>query len=119
MSQITSADVLLIAPELTEVTAGQWAAILEDVYTEVVVANWGQEAKANRAAKYLAAHLAALTQAGRGGAGAVQSESVGDVSTTYVVTQAQDASDLDGTSYGKLYKRLLKLSFAGAWGRCS
>jgi hypothetical protein len=113
VAQITSADVLLVAPELTGVTSGQWTAILADVYTEIVVANWGTEAKANRAAKQLAAHMA--TVSGRAGAGgAVQSQSVGGVSISFAV-QATAGTGLHSTSYGQEYARLLRLYHGGPW----
>lgn len=113
MTAITWSDVVAIAPELSSVGASTQAAILADVYTEVVVDNWYSEARANRAAKYLAAHLATLTVGARGGAGPVQSRSVGQVSESFAVSVAEGSNNLDSTAYGKEYRRLLRLAFGG------
>lgn len=111
MAQITSAEVLLIAPELSGMSVDQWADVIADVYTEIVVENWPSEAKANRAAKYLAAHLATMNTRRAGAGGPVQSRTVGSVSTTYAAVAG--AIDLTATSYGQEFKRLLRLSFGG------
>lgn len=111
MADITKADVLVIAPELTSISDGTWTALIADAYSEMNAAAWGTEARRNRAAKYLVAHLATMTLAeGDSTNGAIQSESVGQVSVTYATgSGGSSAGSLEATSYGQEYLRLLRL----------
>lgn len=106
---ITSADVLLIAPELSTLSAGQWTAIIADVEDEIDDAAWGTTTRADKAKKYLAAHKGTLAKRA-GAAGSVQSIAVGGVSVNYG-SGAQMGTGLDSTSYGVEYKRLCHLYF--------
>lgn len=113
---IVWADVTAIAPELSTVAAAGQTAILGQVNDEEIKdATWPSVAKANRARRYLAAHLATLTLSARGGVGPIQSESVGNVSRSYAVSVSEGSNNLDGTAYGKEYRRLVRLSFGGPW----
>jgi hypothetical protein len=109
---ITSADVLLIAPELSAVTAGQWTALIADVYLQLDSDTWGTWL--DLGAKYLAAHAATLTKRS-GVAGAIQSEAAGSVSRSYAV--APEGSGLLSTSYGQEFSRLQRQIFdaRGPW----
>lgn len=109
---ITWSDVTAIAPELATVAGGTQTAILADVATEVIVANWPSQEKADRASKYLAAHLATLSKRA-GAAGPIQSQAVGGVSVSYAVSAM--AAVLAATAYGQEYQRLQRLSFGGPW----
>lgn len=103
---ITSSDVLLIAPELSTISGGQWTAILAQVTMQMDATAWGTWL--DKGAVYLAAHLATMTKR-VGTAGAVQSESVGSVSRSYAVSSSVDGAALRSTSYGMEYSRLLNL----------
>jgi hypothetical protein len=106
VAQITKADVLLIAPELTGVSDAQWAVFIADAYAQMNEGFWGT--RLNLGAKYLVAHAA--TMGDRAGAsGSIQSEKVGEVSIAYHASVAQSVANLDATSYGQEYKRLLHL----------
>ena len=109
---IDKADVLLIAPELSAVTDAQWEDVLADVDDEVSVTAFGGQARADRAGKQLAAHLATDrygTSGGGGAAGPLQSVSVGPVSKTYASPGAVQSSQFGGTKYGREYLRLVRL----------
>lgn len=119
---ITWADVTTAFPAdtaLAAVPVGTQAAILADVALEVVETNWPSVAKANRAAKYLAAHLATLYAATSGGsapAGPITGKTVGQVSVTYAQPGGNFAATVaDSTAYGREYRRLQRLSFGGPW----
>lgn len=104
---ITSADVLLIAPELSTISAGQWTAILNDVALQVSSAYWGT--RFDLGSKYLAAHLATLTKRA-GAAGQVASMAVGGVSVSYT-SDSMTGDGLKTTSYGQEYDRLSKMNY--------
>lgn len=109
---IDQADVIGIASELASLDDAQWESVLADVELEVNVAAFGSQANADRAAKYLAAHLATTlfgTSGGGGAAGAVQSVSVGQVSKTFAVPGQVKESAYGGTKYGQEYLRLVRL----------
>lgn len=68
----------------------------------------------NRANAMLAAHLLTVRARSSSASGAVQSESVGDLSVTYA-TPATAGQDLDATSYGVEYQRFRRNVFEGAY----
>lgn len=109
---IDKADVLLIAPELSAVTDAQWEDVLADLETEINVSAFGTQARADRAGKQLAAHLATErygTSGGGGAAGPLQSVSVGPVSKSYASPGTVQNSQFGGTKYGREYLRLVRL----------
>ncbi len=97
-------DVALLAPELASLDEDAQDLILGMVDAQLSE-DW--EDLRDTAALYLAAHLGALTKRG-GSAGAVQSESVGQVSRTYAVSMAAGAGLYGSTVYGQEYERLAK-----------
>lgn len=110
MAEVTTTrdDVIAIAPELAAVPAGEpWDAVLGFVQVEVNVDSWGGLPRANRAARYLVAHLLTMTQE-EGSDYPIQMEKVGDVSRSYAVPTSFGDGDLDNTSYGREYQRLLR-----------
>lgn len=102
-------DVALIAPELAAAPSGLQALIVAWVQQEFGGSSW-TDAKAKRAATYLAAHLATVTISTLGGLPNLQSVSVGPISQTFAGSVAQDASSLLRTGYGAEYVRLRKLN---------
>lgn len=103
---ITWDDVVNIAPELVDVAEATQDAILDDVALQLNDDIWG--ARINIGAKYLAAHLASITNRG-GAVGQVTEEKVGEVSRSYAVDSASGGgSGLDDTSYGQEFQRLLR-----------
>jgi hypothetical protein len=109
---ITSADVLLVAPELSTLNGSQWTALLAQVYLQLDEDAWGDWL--DLGATYLAAHLATMSKrAGTGGA--VVSESVGSVSRSYAV--APTTAAMTSTGYGQEFCRLQNLLGAarGPW----
>lgn len=115
---IDKADVLLVAGELSGLTDSQWDDVLSDVDTEVNVEAFGSQAKADRAGKQLAAHLATErygTSGGGGAAGPLQSVTVGPVSKTFAAPPDRvKQSQFSGTKYGREYLRLVRLFCARA-----
>lgn len=101
---VTKADVLLIAPELSEVDDARFAAAIADALLQMNTEALG--ARADLVLKYLVAHLVSLGEQG-GSEGTVTSETVGGVSRTY--SAAATGGGETGTSYGDEYKRLLRL----------
>jgi hypothetical protein len=110
---ITSANVLLIAPELSSLSSNQWTAILAQVYLQMDADVWDDWL--DLGATYLAAHLATVGPMRQGTAGAIQSESAGNVSRAYAVSVASDGAALRSTSYGSEYARLMSM-LGGARG---
>lgn len=108
---ITWADVTTAFPNDTALAAvpeDTQDDILADVVLEVSVTAFGGQARALAAGKYLAAHLASIGAAGRGGTPALQSISVGDVSKSFGLSVGRDAFALNATSYGQEYRRRLR-----------
>ena len=107
MSDTTSQNVKLIAPELGEFICGNdnlVDLILEDVAGQITSAKYGS--KEERAQRYLAAHFLSLAKqagGGVGGSGPVESEKVGDVQVKYGKADFTDKSRYDETSYGRTY----------------
>lgn len=107
---ITWADVEAIAPELATVATATKNAILADLPLQMNETVWAE--KLNLGAKYLAAHLATIS-ARRGAGGAIQSQSVGQVSRTFAASMASGQALFGSTSYGVIYEGLL-MSLAAA-----
>ncbi len=107
MSDTTSENVALVAPELKEFICGNDKLvdlILEDVAGQITSAKYGS--KEERAQRYLAAHFLSLAkQAGEGvgGSGPVEKEKVGDVEVQYGKADFADKTRYDETSYGRTY----------------
>ena len=118
MSDTTSENVKLIAPELSDFICGNKSLvdlILEDVAGQITSAKYGS--KEERAQRYLAAHFLSLAkQAGEGvgGSGPVEMEKVGDVQVKYAANNFADASRYDETPYGRTYK-VIKSGCIGAF----
>lgn len=112
---IDKAEVLLIAPELSEVTDAQWDFVISAADDEVATTYLGNQARADRMGTYLAAHLATVLYGagftgGGGVAGPLTSVTVGNVSKTFAAPQsaAQAAGNYERTKYGLEYLRLRK-----------
>lgn len=119
---LTKADVLLVAGELSAVDDARWAFALETA--GLVVGNadaWGGDAKAKKAAVYLAAHLAKLSAvsqdavAGRLASGPVTEIHAGPVGKSFA-SMSDFASDkgalqasLALTPYGVTFGALQRL----------
>lgn len=107
---VTWLDVLCIAPELATVPPASQACLLADVLLELEPDSWG--VKYDLAVKYLLAHRAAIflrNQTGVSATGVLVEETVGQVSRKFanVTMSANHADDLDLTSYGQFFRRLL------------
>lgn len=87
-------DVVLIAPELAGVPSTAQAAILDQVEEQLSSSVWGSRLATGQV--YLAAHLGTVR-----GAPAFPQETVGDHTR-------QVSGDLESTSYGREYRRLIK-----------
>lgn len=97
-------DVEAVAPELSAVADATQDAILAAV--EELVSDdsvWGSKLDIGRT--YLAAHLATVGRR-RGGAGPLQSETVGPVTRSYAVVAAATA-DYGATGYGTIFESIL------------
>jgi hypothetical protein len=110
---VDKADVLLMAAELSAVSDAQWAQIWADVALEVGEVTAGSQARADRMAIQLAAHLATVRHVRVGGAaspGPLTSVSVGGVSKSFAQPQGGSANlSLQSTKYGQEYVRLTRL----------
>ena len=121
MADITWTHVTNFASELTGVDAAAQTDILSFVNTELDATECGGESSARYKMMrvYLAAHLATLTTGGSAAsaAGPVISEKAGDLSVGYAQLASSGDWDvlLDSTSYGKMYRMLLRTSPARAW----
>ena len=115
MADIIWADVLALAPELTEPSDAARVYILEHVNAELDVDMFdGEDGPTTRLARiWLAAHLATsgASSSGGGSVGPVTSESVGGMSISYGAYDTSDAA-AGTTTYGRLYLSLVQNSFA-------
>lgn len=91
---IVWSDVVAIAPELSTVTSTAQVAILDIVEEQLSSSVWGTRLAAGQ--RYLAAHLGTIR-----GAPNYQQENIGDHTR-------QVTGDLESTSYGREYLRLLR-----------
>lgn len=95
---VSWSDVTAIAPPLSAVPSGTQTVILAAVSAQLSNASyWPTTALYELAQKYLAAHMGTLYLRSNGGGdasgGPVASESVGDVSVSYMTAPAKDAAD--------------------------
>jgi len=108
MANTTQANVLAIAPELTNISPETWAMILADVAADVSSEVYGT--KQEIAQRYLAAHYLTLAMPGSvrnaQGSGPVTSESVGQVSVSYGSVNYRDRNRYDETSYGRMFNQI-------------
>jgi hypothetical protein len=104
----TKAELVLIAPEFGDESAERIAAMAELAGAFVNETALGSKAKTGLML-YTAHLLAKGKQAASGASGPVQSERVGDLSTTYATpSAATGGSDFDSTTYGQQYKQLVR-----------
>jgi len=109
MSDTTSANIKLIAPELTafiDANPSAVSLVLADAVLMVSDTIYGKFEE--RAQRYLAAHLLTLisnASSGSGGsaAGAVSRERVGEVEIEYAVSGGSCGSVYSSTSYGRTF----------------
>jgi hypothetical protein len=108
---ITSDTVILIAPELANISAGAWAIYIAQVYDELNPTVWGSYL--DEGATWFAAHLATVSRR-KGVPGQITSLKVGNVSESARVPDAL-AHAFSTTSYGIEFMRLLMNRPAARW----
>jgi hypothetical protein len=114
---ITWPDVIAFAPELSTVDVAAQVAILAYINATFNVSEWGgSTAPMLRLGMiYLAAHFGTITgQGANGAAGPVTKESVGEISREYMEASFSTGSDLSSSSYGQMYRTLVRQSAARA-----
>ena len=103
---VTWADVVKVAPELSELSENQREAVLEDVALQLSESALGSVY--DLASKFLAAHFGVMVLRGVDAPGGpLSAESVDGVSRSYSPGRIKD-SDLESTSYGKRYKAVIR-----------
>ncbi len=115
MAEITWADVVAVAPELSTVASDAQDMIIAYVNDDVSPAAFGGETspKLKLARVYLAAHEGTLaSQSGAGPAGPVTSETDGTIARSYAAGSTDNASHWNSTSYGRSYVALVRTSRA-------
>lgn len=105
MTNVEISDVLLIAPELSNLSEPLIEFFIELAKDHVNETKWG--ARYKRAVCLLTAHLLTLKNRGAGGAGAITSESVGELSVSYGAV-SDKADVLLTTTYGSMFYSLRK-----------
>ena len=104
---VVVADVTNRAKEFASLTSAEIERASDDAELQINATAWGT--KANLATIYLAAHfLSAWNPDLAIAAGAVSSETVGEVSRTYAVGSAPAAGDYGSSRWGVEYKRLMR-----------
>ena len=113
LSNITWADVVVVAPNLATPVVGFQTLILAYVNEHVLVGTEASE-KTDMARRYLAAHMAEMTMSGSSvSGGVVTSEKVDDLERQYAgASLAGTDPNLDATTYGKMYKYIVRNSVA-------
>lgn len=120
---ITKTEVQAIAGELagSALSDPEWAVVLDLTDAEINVSAFGSQSKGDMAARYLAAHKAVrflaskTTGAGSSApAGPLTGVTVGPVSKTFaqpvtMTTGPASSAELQTTSYGREYLRLVRL----------
>jgi hypothetical protein len=111
---IAASDLTTFAPELASLTPEQLDRACSSANLQLDAEVWGDWLEMGLL--NLAAHLGTLAKR-KGTGGAVQSESVGQVSRTYAITSAPAKAALLSTVYGQEYERLAQLlnSSRGPW----
>ena len=107
----TKADILLIAPELSDMTTDQFNLAIAD--SSVLVSMASCSSKTNIAQRYLAAHLLTIARPDSGGlspsGASVTGEKAGRESRTYgTASSSIDAGDYSLTKYGIMYMSVIK-----------
>ncbi|HLZ09675.1 MAG TPA: DUF4054 domain-containing protein [Chloroflexota bacterium] len=97
---IAWSDVVVVAPELSTVPNGSQTVFIADAYAQMNTAIWG--AYLDRGAKYLAAHLATMSNR-RGQAGAASEKHVGKIGQSNAVNKGP----LNSSAYGEEYLRII------------
>ncbi len=105
---IVWSDVSDFAPELASLPTAQQDSILASLPLQMSEDVWGTQL--DLGAVYLAAHLGTVAKR-KGAGGAVQSQSVGQVSRSFAA--GAGASPFASTAYGMLYENLM-MTLAGA-----
>jgi hypothetical protein len=100
---LDQASIVLIAPELASVPAGVFTQVIADVRDELNVLAYSSTSRFETAARYLCAHVIALSYPDLV-PGVVKSEQAGQVMRTYAVGEAKDS--LDSTRYGRRYQEI-------------
>ncbi len=112
MVQVDPEDITNVAPEFESVDPDVIEFWIESARDYVAESRWGTKAK--RGIMFMAMHLMSRNGLGDnasiGGVGAVVSETVGGISTTYDVASSSsaDGSALGLTSYGEMFLMLRK-----------
>ncbi len=107
---LTWADVLVVAPELSTVSADAQTLYVDWATADVQAASWPNDATAKRAATLLAAHFGASH--GANAESGLQSLSIGPISKTYAQSSG-NAADFESTTYGAMYRQLRRRYRAG------
>lgn len=118
MALCTPSDIRNMTSEFDSLTDPRVQFYIDLADLEINEDAWGSRAKA--AEMLLTCHkmvvMGALNSgqgAGSSASGAVQAVSVGDVSVTYASDSASDPSDLNASSYGREYARMVRLAAIG------
>lgn len=108
---ISSATVILVAPEFSAETVDRINAFIEFAKPYIDRSVWG--VKSDHAHALMTAHfLATSPSTGMAKGGPVQQEKVGDLSTSYAVN-APSADSLSTSAYGRLLMQLRKTLLIG------
>jgi hypothetical protein len=107
---ITVADIRTQLPEFSSLTDAQIQLALDKANRRINTTAWG--VKADDGLVCLTGHLLARSATeGQGAAGPISSESVGQVSVSYAISDSFKESDLGSTSYGRCFLELRKEVF--------
>lgn len=115
MVSFTKADLIARFPEFSGEDETRILA-LEDMARDFV-SEAALGSKALTGLMLYTAHLLTMTSSSRSGAaGPVTSERVGDLSRSYGQGSSQGMADLNASTYGQQYQRLVKNEFTAAGG---
>lgn len=108
MGNITSTDVVNLAPELASTDSGRMAWAVAEANTRLQASFWTsgvlQSSRQSMGRALYAAHLLSAKTTG-----ALVSETVGPLTRTYAVkAPSEDFDELDGTLYGRRYRSLIR-----------
>ncbi len=110
MVTVTPTDIVALAPEFADTSEATIALYISLAADFFCVERYG--ARGKTALTFMALHLLSM-QGQVGSSGAITSESVGSVSTSYAVSSSD--SDLASTPYGRMFLRLQGNSAIGAF----